>query len=194
MSCGCINQIGGSPAGIAIPNTVVEQGAVIPAVVAVTATGSVDDQVLNFTGATVQVGPIPVATWLTRTNSATLGTTLVPIQSGIYSVLLYIPWAAGFNVFWAVTYNATVAQRQTVNCEPLAPECFAAAFQSPTAIEGNSVEAVIPVSQADIDAGTAIIRCHSGNPIVPGTTPPAAAYVAVADTVCRIFRIGDISS
>ncbi len=191
--CG-VDTVAGVAASAGSLNTVVEQGAIIPEVVAATATGSTDDQVLNFTGATVQVGALSVATWLTRTDSATLGTRLQPIQSGIYSVVLYIPWAAGQNVFWAITYNATTAQRQTTNAEPVAPESYAAAFLSPTVIEGDTITAIIPVSQEDIDAGTNIIRCHSGDPIAPGDTPPAGAYISVAQTGCRIFRIGDMAA
>lgn len=190
MGCG-IDIQDGVPAGGG--SSVVLQGAIIPTIVAVTATGTVDDLVLSFTGATVQIGAVPVASWLTRTDSATLGTTLAVLQPGYYSAIVYVPWAAGQNVMSQITYNATAAQRSAAVAEPLDPECFGARAKAATTIESMSVQGLIPVTQADIDAGTNIIRAQVANPLAAGTPPAAAAYAAVAETVCRIFRFGDIA-
>lgn len=188
---GCIDIQDGSPVGGA--STVVLQGLLAPTVVAVTATGSTDDLVLSFTGASVLFGTVPLGDWLTRVDSATLGTVFTPLQPGIYDCTIYVPWAAAADAAVAITKNATLAQRQTANIEMLQPQAFAARLQFGGVINGTSVSARIPVEQAEIDAGTAAIRAHSFNPNVAGTPPVAGAYINVAEVCFRIFRTGDIN-
>lgn len=195
MSGCCLQRANGVPPGSGPSVTTTLQGAIIPTVVAATATGSTDDLVVWFTGASIQIGAVALASWLTRVDSATLGTTLTVTQSGLYAVYLYIPWAAGFNVLSAVSYNATVALRQTTPPEPISPLVYSASFKAATSIQGSVPgNALIPVLQSDIDAGTNVIRCHSSNPLAAGTPPPAGAYIAVAATCVRIFRIGDVAA
>lgn len=193
MACGgaCISQVGGNPGGVA--STVELQGLAAPTVVAVTATGSTDDLVLLFTGANTLFGTVPLTSWMTRTDSATLGTVFTPLQSGIYACTIYVPWAAGVNAALAITKNATVAQRQTANPEPLDPEVFNARLQFGDEVNGTGVPIEIPVTRAEIAAGTADIRAHAFDPSVAGTPPAAASFVNVAEVVFRIFRVGDIN-
>ena len=193
----CLQRANGVPAsggGGGSTNTVTLQGVIVPQIVPATATGSTDDLVLAFTGASVQVGSVPLASWVTRTDSPVFGTTLTMTQPGIYAAYIYIPWASGNNVGAAVTYNATVAQRQSIAPEPVQPETYASSFTSTSSIQTTSAgNGLIPVLQADIDAGTNIIRAHSFNPLAPGTSPPAAAYINAANTALRLFRIGDVA-
>lgn len=174
-------------------STVELQGLITPVIVAVTATGSTDDLVLLFTGVGTTIGDVALGDWITRTDSATLGTTFAILQPGIYDCFLYVPWSAGRSVGNAITKDATVAERQTAVPEPTSPSVFGGNFKTTTTIQTTPVACSIPVTQAEIDADTNIIRAHSFDPLVAGTAPPAASYVNVNEVVFRIFRTGDIN-
>lgn len=194
MSC-CFQRTDGAPSSGGSTNTVTRQGIIVPVLTAASPVGSTDSTVILWTGASVQVGTVALASWVTRADSATLGTTFTIIQPGIYSVVLYIPFNGG-DVANSVTLDATAAQRQTAIPEPMDPQCYANNFQFATGdLVSKPITALVPVLQADIDAGGGanVIRAHVVDINTPGAPPPAAIFLNTAETVVRIFRVGDVS-
>jgi len=190
MPCCSIAQIGGSPAGGAVV-PVPLQGAIVANIDPAGPVGSVDVQVALFNDPTVALGTVPLASWLTRTDSPTLGTVLEITQSGVYSILMFVPWGAGFNVGNGVSLNATVAQRQAIGPEPVQPEIYASDFQTNSSIQGLPAEAVLVINASMIASGQNLIRGLVWNPLAPGGPLPGAAFVNGPASCLRIVRVGN---
>lgn len=191
MSC-CVSTISGSPPGGGAGTTVVRQGVLIRGVDVASLTGSTDITVALFNGATTDLGSVAIASWMTRVDSATLGTTVTISQSGVYDCLFYTPLAQGVNVQAGVTYNAPVAIRQG-NFEPFAASVFASNFKFSTTIQGGlQTKATIPVLQSEIDGGTSVIRAQWGN--IQGNPPQGQAAIDPGNVCLRIFRVGDVAA
>jgi hypothetical protein len=78
-------------------------------------TGSASTTVLNFAGAATFVGPqgaVQVPSWITATNSATLGTIVTIFKKGVYIVEFYLQQlatgAAGFDITWGISQDVAV--------------------------------------------------------------------------------------
>lgn len=189
MSCCAVNTLGGRPGGGGSPAPPLEErGAVVSVIVAAAAVGSTDNRVLLFTAPTVQLGPIPVATWLTVDNDAVLGSTFTVLQPGVCSLFMNLPVSAGSNVSCFATKNATVSQRQ-ISATPIffiEPEIYGGRFS----IGGPTMDLnhfpTIPVTAADIANGTNVLRVHVFDPTNITGGVPAGAYINPADTGIRI--------
>jgi len=174
---------------------VFEQGAVISEIVAASAVGTTDDRVLFFTGPTVQLGGIAVATWLTRGVDPTLGTTLTVLQPGIYSLFMNLPVSAGSSVSCFASKDATAAQRQ-ISATPIffiEPQIYGGRFMVGGPVMDLNYFPTIPVTAADIAGGTNVLRIHVFDPLNLLAGVPAGVYINAADTGIRIQRTGDIS-
>lgn len=190
MTCGCIDTIGGVPRGGV--SDVVLQGAIVREVDVLAPTGSVDNTVFLFDGAMTQVGSVALASWIRRTDSATLGTTFDILQRGLYACLFYVPLAAAQTTQAGVTYNAPIALRQG-NFEPFDPDVFSSNFKFASTTQGHfPTQALIPIGQGDVDAGTAVIRAQMSD--VAGGAPPGAAFVDPLNVALRIFRVGEMGA
>lgn len=191
MTCCGITTRSGSPGsssggGAPVP----EQGAIIQEIDPAGASGSTDDLVALFQVATVQIGAVALASWLSRSDTVALGTVVTIIQEGVYTMHFYVPWATGQNVGCALTIDATVAQRQTVVPEPTAPEVLATNFRSNTSIQATPVWATVNITPAIIAAGENTLRAHTFNPLAAGSPAAGAAYVNGPACAWQIRRIG----
>lgn len=192
MSC-CLHRVDGvDPGGVAPPP---HQEIRISGLTAATPVGTTDTTVIAFTGGVVDLGVIAAATWVTVATTAANGTTFTILESGFYQVLLYIPILASWNA--GITLNATAAQLATINTEPNANTAYGGAFEvtAPNAYNIPPFHPVIPVTQADVDAGGGrnVIRCHVTDVTTPGTPPAAGAFVNAAAVTCRILKTGEIT-
>ncbi len=175
------------------PKGVVNQGIIVRGVTAASAVGSTDTAVLLFDGATTQVGAVTLADWVTRVDSATLGTTLVISQPGEYVGVVYVPLAAGFNIQTGVTLNAPAGIRQG-NFEIFDPSVFSSTFKFSSTIQSSTSGLTLPmiITQADIDAGNNIIRGQITD--VAGAAPVAGAYANAANVALRLARMGNVAA
>ena len=175
-------------------STLESQGAVIHTIVAATGTGSTDVLVVHFTGTTIQVGSIPVASWLTRSDSSTLGTTCTIIQPGVYQASLYIPWTISRPLGSYITLNATTAQRQNTVPQPNSVTVYSAQFSNIT----STYQAIMPLATIVIDStmianGDNVIRFGAADiENAPTAVAPATAdWLVPSTTSARIFKVGN---
>ena len=187
MSC-CLSRIDGVRLGLA--NAVTDQIVTIREVDTANPTGSTDDTVMLFDGATTQFGSTDVD--ITRVDSATLGTTITLNTTGVYAALFYVPLAAGFNIHAGITMNAPEAIRQG-NFEPFDASCFTSGFvfQSLLFSALANGPGIVVITQTIIDADENVLRAQISN--VADAPPLAAAFVDALNVVLRISRIGDAS-
>lgn len=190
MPCCGINTLNGAPAGGGGGSDVVLQGGVFPTIVAVTATGSIDVLVVHFTGASIQIGTPTVASWVTRVNSATLGSTFAIIQPGVYDCQLALPYG-NTNAGAALSLDATLAQRQVGPPIGNTAEVYASYFQFNTLVGNIPLSASMTVTTAQISAGTNVIRAHAFIPGFASNPPPAVDWIAPTGTFLRIIRTGN---
>lgn len=190
MSC-CVSRVDGAAPGGGVGSDVVLQGILVDTVVAVTATGSTEILVLQFTGASTQIGTPALATWVTRADSATVGTTFTITQPGVYAAQLDVPWASGQTVGTAVSLDAPLALRDgTTSPLTIEPSVYASNFKFSTTIQSGDTNCILTITQTQIDAGENIVRAEVYTPGAPGTVVPAAAYINVAEVSFRLFRMG----
>ena len=154
--------------------SVVLQGLVSREILAAKPTGSTDKSVALIDGGDAQIGSVALATWIKRTDSATLGTTWEILQRGTYLVTMHVPLTDP-TVEISVSYNAPTGIRQGK---------FAPFDDS---VSANN--AVIVVTDADIAAGTTIIRGHIGDGT--GRAPAAGVFSAPLNCCMRITRMGE---
>ena len=177
------------------PSTSVRnQGATIREVLPAAAFGTAEDQVMLFRADTIQIGSVPVESWLRRQNSATLGTTLKITQSGMYECVFVLPLNSGVAaVNTATSKDARPDQRTGALVAALEqPEIFGASFKFSTTIQSLDTSCVIPVTRPEArNPNAGIIRLLFGD--VVGGTIPAGSYANPGGTVLEIVRIGDIA-
>ena len=154
--------------------SVVLQGLVSREVLAANPTGSTDKSVALIDGGDTQIGSVALASWVKRTDSATLGTTWEVLQRGTYLVNLHVP-VTDPTVEINVSYNAPTGVRQG-KFAPFDDSVYA-----------NN--AVIVVTGADIAAGTNVLRGHIGDGT--GKAPAAGVFFAPLNCCMRITRMGD---
>lgn len=154
--------------------------------------GTIDTSVARFNGAVTQIGAVPLADWVTVTDSATLGTVVSILQRGLYMALLYVPLTGGSTFQCGVTFNAPVGIRQG-NFEPYDASVYASGFVFGSLLEiapGGWPTLPIPITEADILAGTNLIRGQYTD--VAGNPPLGGAFIDPANVVLRISRFGDL--
>ena len=188
MSCCTHRQDGVATGG---GSTVVLQGIIAAQVDAATAaSGSTDTSVLLFELASIQVGAVTLADWVTRVDSATLGTTFTILQPGVYGVDAFMGLAAGVEVSMGVTLDASVAQRQGASTM-VDPQMFDTDFSISGVISSLNPSADMAITQAQIDAGDNVIRVQAWV-TTTGAVVPGASYINDEDVLVRIFRNGDV--
>jgi hypothetical protein len=155
---------------------------------AAAAAGSVDPTAL-WQGASAQIGPVLLSQWVTRTDSATLGSLFKIRMRGFYKVSAWVRLNAGpSSAAISVTLDAIGLP------DPSATET--ASFQGITlALEGPMslvVEGIVCVTQfAASSPGLGIIRIaiddNAGSPVDP-------AVLFLNGSGMRILRLCDVNS
>lgn len=188
MSC-IYRHDGVDPSG----SSVVLQGIIVPEVIAATAAGSTNTSVALFDQPSIQVGSVTLADWITRTDSATLGTELRILQPGVYSVSAFMGLASGAEVSMGVSRGASGTLLTGV-MTMVDPECYGIEFQLASSIKSLAPTGEIPITQTMIDAGgnENLIRVHYYVTTTGGAVP-AGSFVNDDDVLVRIFRTGDVA-
>lgn len=185
MGC-CIETIDGAPPGGGGSSPLASQGVLVTALDGTTVTGTTNTSVCIWSGASVNLGTVALGDWLTRVDDAVLGSSFA-LAAGIYDVRFVPVMLNAADAVIGISYNASGAQLTgaPVGTQP----AFAGRidFRQPTGISVLQADGVIQVTEADVTAGTNLIRTHITNVGVA----PAPAVVIVAVCAFTINRVGE---
>lgn len=153
-----------------------------------TGTGA-QDAVLRFNGLGTSEGQVAASTWVTQVNDATNGTTFAFLKRGKYSVDLFLDCQTAVTVVAGITYNsAALGADPSFATDP----ALRARGRYVQAAAGDAaplnLHAEIDVSQADVNAGTAVLRAHATNGAGASVT---AASLNLGECALIIRRISD---
>lgn len=160
---------------------------------AATPVGSAFDGVLAFASDPVATGQYAVAAWATVVRSATNGTSVQILKRGIYVFNFGLQCGAANTMQGGISLDELVA---TLGSNPT-PSTVGAAIRAFGRWNGQaagdlgsiSLSAVIPVTQAMINAGQGIVRPRATN---GADATPVAAGLALADCYFDCERIADL--
>lgn len=158
-------------------------------------TGLVDTTVALLAGPSQQIGAVPLADWLVRTDDANEGTQLKITQAGIYEAQFFlVPATTGVaGIMIGVTLDAPpallVSNPDMIggNTSSISPDFY---FGLPaTQTEAQIVTRTLYVSEAmAADPNLAIVRPQISDVL---DAPPAPFTILLTEVALRIDRTGD---
>lgn len=185
MSCG-INTQNGAPAGGGgggILNRAVQVSEL-----STTPTGTVNTSVCSWVGASQNRGLDALANWVTRADSATLGTLFTILQPGVYFGTFQPVLINAASWIGGVSFNATAAQLLAgTPPDGTDPEFETRSdFISPSGVQSRNHIGPIRVTAADIAGGTNLVRCHATN----SSAAPAQGIFSLTACSFMLQQIG----
>lgn len=185
MSC-CLNRVDGQSASGGGSSPLPSQGVLVAGIDGVTVTGTTNTSVVIWSGASTNLGTVALGDWLTRVDSATLGTTFT-LTAGIYYVCFLPVMLNAADAIVGVSYNATAGQLTTPPDGTTTQYAARVDFRQPSGIATMQADGIIQVTEADVTGGTNIVRAQMTN----SGAAPAPAVVIVAACAITISRIGE---
>lgn len=158
-------------------------------------TGTTDTAIAFMTGATQQLGVVLPSTYVTRTDSATLGTTLKFTQAGVYEAQFWtvLPFGGTSGIMVGLSVDTTAALLlATTNPDPWNASVIGADvwFNWPGAQVAfvHAIGSFTITSAMAANAALGILRAHQTNSAGGAI---AAVDTVIADTTIRVRRTGD---